>query len=390
MPRSTRRWIYPQHVFSSRLLVVAACLGSARAQTGYVVDTIQDRLYSIDLTAGAVTSIGSTANNGLSYPGGLAWRSDLGQLWVVDFAGGAVGPLDVTSGAFTPVLRTNRSGWQGITWDAAQGLFFLANQDDFTYTLDPVTGMLTRLGNSGAILISALDTDSAGVHWGISFGGAIVEIDPLTGIGTQRAVTAQYFQGLAITTAGVWYAVNTATYSLYTIDPVTGTPSLVGPMAGAQFTKGLEIPTGNGPGTVGAPYCTAQPNSTGAAGAISASGSASVAANNLALSVSSLPTHVLGVFLTSRTQGLIANPGGSQGNLCLGGTIGTYAAPGQIKNSGTTGSFSLALDLAQMPTPAGQTAVVVGDTWNFTAWFRDGVGGSATSNFTNGRAVTFN
>ena len=102
-----------------------------------------------------------------------------------------------------------------------------------------------------------------------------------------------------------------------------------------------------------------------------------------------MPLNSFGFFLTSATQGLIANPGGSQGNLCLGGSIGRYVGPGQIQNSGATGAISLAVDLTQHPTPTGLVSVQVGQTWNFTAWYRDVVGGSATSNFTDGYQILF-
>jgi hypothetical protein len=144
-----------------------------------------------------------------------------------------------------------------------------------------------------------------------------------------------------------------------------------------------------GPGGVGTNYCTANANSTGQTGLISGSGSASVAANNLTLATSSLPLNSFGYFITSLTQAITPNPGGSQGVLCIGGMIGRYTGPGQIKNSGATGSFSLLLDLTQIPTPTGFVPAVVGQTRNFQSWHRDSVGGVATSNFTNALSVTF-
>ncbi|MEZ6017013.1 MAG: hypothetical protein R3F49_17980 [Planctomycetota bacterium] len=145
-----------------------------------------------------------------------------------------------------------------------------------------------------------------------------------------------------------------------------------------------------GPGIVGTPYCTANVNSTGAAGAIAGSGSASVANNNVTLEATSLPLNSFGFFLTSSGQAMTPNPGGSQGILCLGGLIGRYVGPGQIKNSGATGEFSLLLDLNQIPTPNGFVSAMVGQTRSFQAWYRDAINGVATSNFTNGLAVTFN
>lgn len=143
-------------------------------------------------------------------------------------------------------------------------------------------------------------------------------------------------------------------------------------------------------GSIGTPYCTpAVNNSTGRPGVLTASGSPVVATNNLTLEASSLPNNSFGYFLTSTTQGLVPGAGGSQGNLCLSGAIGRYVGPGQIKNSGTVGEFSLQINLMQTPTPTGFVTVIAGQTRNFQTWHRDAVGGMATSNFTNGLRITF-
>ena len=135
----------------------------------------------------------------------------------------------------------------------------------------------------------------------------------------------------------------------------------------------------------------AVPNSSGLSGCITASGSATVSANNLVLEARDLPSNAFGFFLTSDTPTFTPNPGGSMGHLCLGGAIGRYVGPGEIQNSGALGSFSLAVDLTRHPTPTGAVAVGAGDTWYFTAWFRDvDPAGASTSNFTSGLEVTFN
>ena len=140
-----------------------------------------------------------------------------------------------------------------------------------------------------------------------------------------------------------------------------------------------------GGGTLGTSYCgPGVPNSTGNSGEMSATGSLVVANNNVTLLASSLPNNAFGYFLTSRTQGMVPQPGGSLGVLCLGGNIGRYTGPGQIQNTGMTGEFDLLLDLTQMPTPTGFVAAAAGETWNFQAWHRDSVGGAAVSNFTDG------
>ena len=121
---------------------------------------------------------------------------------------------------------------------------------------------------------------------------------------------------------------------------------------------------------------------------MTAVGSAQVAANNLTVIASQLPLSTFGFFLTSRDQGSTFPVNNSQGRLCVGGFIGRYVGPGQIQNSGASGSFSLALDLTAMAHPQNPVSAQPGETWNFQAWHRD-ANPMATSNFTDAVAVTF-
>ncbi len=138
---------------------------------------------------------------------------------------------------------------------------------------------------------------------------------------------------------------------------------------------------------LGAPYCSANPNTTGVPGSIRATGTSLISANDLRLVAENLPLTSFGFFLTSRSQGFVLNPSGSQGNLCLSGSIGRYVGPGQIQNSGLGGTFQLTLDLLQIPTPTGFVAAQVGETWNFQAWYRDQGPLGPSSNFTGGVEV---
>ncbi|MDG1051179.1 MAG: hypothetical protein P8R46_13305 [Planctomycetota bacterium] len=144
-----------------------------------------------------------------------------------------------------------------------------------------------------------------------------------------------------------------------------------------------------GGGGVGTTYCAANTNSTGAIANMGGAGSDVAADNNLTLNTSNLPANSFAFYLAGQVQGFVANPGGSQGNLCLSGSIGRYVGPGQIQQANAAGTISLAIDLTQVPQPTGFVSAAAGDTWNFQAWYRDAIGGSATSNFTDGLSVTF-
>jgi len=169
----------------------------------------------------------------------------------------------------------------------------------------------------------------------------------------------------------------------------------LGTATNAPFVGGIFSPrVWNGRlcnGVLGAPgtnYGTAVANSTGVPGSMRASGSADVAMNNLVLVADDLPQNSFGFFLTSSMQGFTAMPGGSLGNLLLDGSMGRYDLVGQIMNSGTAGRLALAVDNTMHPTPMGFVTIVAGETWYYQAWYRDLVGGAATSNFTDGLEIT--
>ena len=110
-----------------------------------------------------------------------------------------------------------------------------------------------------------------------------------------------------------------------------------------------------------------------------------MAVNDFYLETSSLPKNQFGYYVTSATQGLISNPGGSQGDLCLGGTMGRFVQ--LVQNSGGQGVFGIQVDLTILPPPLNK-AVQPGETWNFTTWYRD-KNPDVTSNFSDAVSVTF-
>jgi uncharacterized membrane protein len=151
------------------------------------------------------------------------------------------------------------------------------------------------------------------------------------------------------------------------------------------FNREWFIATLDGP--IGAPYCTpGATNSTGVGARISAEGSLTAASNSLTLIADRLPLNSFGYFLNSETQTSMPNPGGSQGTLCLGGTVGRFLQ--QVQNSGATGTISIVVDLTNMPQPNGPVSVLGGQTWNFQAWYRD-ANPTVTSNFTDAVSISY-
>lgn len=139
-------------------------------------------------------------------------------------------------------------------------------------------------------------------------------------------------------------------------------------------------------------YCAGVANSTGMSATLCASGSRAVVDNDVRLTCVDLPVGSFGFFLTSQSQGFVANPATSQGNLCLGGSIGRFVGPGQIKMVLTDGTVSLDTNLGEwslgaLPAPASTYPATAGSTSNFQLWYRDAVGGAATSNFTSAMTI---
>ncbi|MEC8512101.1 MAG: hypothetical protein VX015_08145 [Planctomycetota bacterium] len=141
---------------------------------------------------------------------------------------------------------------------------------------------------------------------------------------------------------------------------------------------------------IGAFVCEGNVNSTGVGAILRACGSDLVADNATTLEVTDLPANQNVLFVNSRETILVTNPGGSQGDLCIGSfALGRHL--GAIANSGASGTAALGLNLANIPTNAGFTAVAAGETWYWQAWYRDlESSGAPTSNLSSAVGVTFN
>ncbi len=134
--------------------------------------------------------------------------------------------------------------------------------------------------------------------------------------------------------------------------------------------------------------CAGQPNSTGLAATTQAVGSLLRADNSLTLYTSNLPLHVFGYYLGSQASGFVPNPGGSDGDLCLGGALGRFNRTGEILNSDQDGLFHLYLDLDDLPSPSGSIPVLAGQTWYFQSWYREAAP-LIGSNFSSSAVLTF-
>ncbi|MEZ6014943.1 MAG: hypothetical protein R3F49_07515 [Planctomycetota bacterium] len=302
------------------------------------------------------------------------------QLWVANVGGGVPGGAYAFDTA--TYVQSNFVAGTNI-WDAHdfEGDVLLCRSNGSIDRVDSATGTVTTFSSPGGFCEQAFTRAN---------GGLLVANYSNTGytvLDANGVVTATHYSLGAGSIRGVAELANgnvlmNGTGGVYIHDPVAGGVT--------QLSAGAGAFVGVRPGGfMSTSSCASNPNSTGSVAALSATGSNLIANNDVRLSASSMPLNAFGFFLASRTAGAVANPGGSQGILCLGGSIGRYVGSGQIMNSGATGSIALQLDLMNMPQPTGAVAVAAGDTWHFQAWFRDTLSGSATSNFTSALTATF-
>jgi subtilisin family serine protease/Tol biopolymer transport system component len=133
-------------------------------------------------------------------------------------------------------------------------------------------------------------------------------------------------------------------------------------------------------------------NSTGVGAILAASGSSSIARDDLALSGTQLPPFrsalvFMGGGLLNGNVGYISG----EGRMCVGsGGFGLYRFP--VLTSNAAGAISVGPGVAGLSTSLFPSAAwsTAGSTWNFQCWYRDPSGqcGQGT-NFTNALAVTF-
>ncbi|MFT7679558.1 MAG: hypothetical protein ACI8QC_003562 [Planctomycetota bacterium] len=171
-----------------------------------------------------------------------------------------------------------------------------------------------------------------------------------------------------------------------TLDP-KNTPGAMNPSAACT---GMPSSSGCGgmTGGIGTNYCgPGELNTTGMPGVMTADGSEIAADMDVTITGSQLPPTQFAYFIGSTTQGFVAMPGGSSGNLCVIGTIARFNS--QIGAITAAGEFSIVVDTQNIPlTPT--VAIMAGDTWNFQCWHRDFIAMSGpTSNFTDGISITF-
>ena len=209
-----------------------------------------------------------------------------------------------------------------------------------------------------------------------------------TSVTTDAAGDAAFDLSLPATAPSGWSVTATAT-----LEPL-GATSEFSACVPLQGEVGVVFCTGDGAGSVPCPCANHSPtaaqagclNSSGSGAALRGLGTTSVAADDLVLALSHLPSPSKGLFFMGSGAGAPKPLG--DGLLCI--TPPLYRFP--LQGSGPAGSFRFGPGLAawsQAHLPAGAW-ISAGSTWRFQAWFRDPSGPCGTGHsLANGLEVTF-
>ncbi|MDP6538929.1 MAG: M12 family metallo-peptidase [Planctomycetota bacterium] len=138
---------------------------------------------------------------------------------------------------------------------------------------------------------------------------------------------------------------------------------------------------------VGVNFCAANPNSTGLAAVIGFSGTTSVSAGDLSLSVWTAPPHQFGLFFYGPER---ADVPFGDGVLCVGpGNAGLFRFNPPLLTDGF-GDLDRPVDFGAPPASAGPGALLPGGAWHFQFWVRDPLGpGGSGFNFSDGLTLLF-
>ncbi|QDV10064.1 Ycf48-like protein [Planctomycetes bacterium Poly30] len=280
-------------------------------------------------------------------------------------------------------LRVSDDG--GSTWAVRSGASYFDNETMHVSGGGANPGRLYAARMSPQDLQPLQVSDDGGLTWR-------AEGTPLTRIETVTASTDESNTLYRASYGGVVRGTYSGA-SVETLGSITGSVSGTrvasapgGTIVAAFGSSGVWLKTV--PAASGTSYCgPAVPNSTGASAELRMEGTPSLSANALTLVARRLPAGSTSLAIVGDAETFTAQPGGSFGNLCLGGAIGRFTP--DAGSSGPDGTYQLVLDLGRLPRPGGTASAFPGQTLYFQTWFRDAVGGTVASNFTDAVSVLF-
>lgn len=207
----------------------------------YGIDVDED-LVAVHLDTGAVTEIGAT---GLDNVHGLAFDTEEGVLWALEFNDGQLARIDPATANSTVVSVFSRPRVTGAVQDPVSGSFWAVDAwEDRLLLVDPVTARSVLVGSLSATDVQGLAYDTTTSRlFGIDRGTQnLIEIDPLTAAVTVIGDTGfANVESLAYRPADdTLYGISNATRELVAIDTTTGAGTAVA-LLSLFSTSGLTV-----------------------------------------------------------------------------------------------------------------------------------------------------
>lgn len=133
-------------------------------------------------------------------------------------------------------------------------------------------------------------------------------------------------------------------------------------------------------------YCSGTVNSRGDRGFLRLEGSRSRFTPKTAVA-EAVPRDQFCLLLSGTWDAHVPGAGGSEGTLCLGGTLGRYND--QIVAANSMGVAEFTIDPTAIPAGGALYSAAAGDFYQWQVWHRDVVAAGTTSNFTNAVTIRF-
>ncbi len=354
----------------------------ARAEVLYTVEEASDSLATIDTTLGALQVIGPL---GVPFAfGDLAYDSAHGVMYMIDgWGAGSSTPsslytVDLSTGAATLVGSTGATSLFSLVYDPAADRLYAAvstaNPTGF-YSINRTTGAATLIGDPGVYLDGMTFVGSSSSIVGLYAGpGSLHSINPATGVSSLVTAGSGFVNNCGIAWSSSSDTVFALDWSgdLYAFD-VAASYSRTTLFSSLGSCDGLAaVGSSCPPASV---YCTAGTTSNGCLPAISVSGALSVAASSgTIVSVASLEGQRAGAMIYGTTGGVAFPWGsGSTSYFCVRAPVQRTL---QQSSGGTVGqcdgalSFDLRAFLAANPLAQGNP-LSAGTQFSVQCWFRD-------------------
>jgi len=215
-------------------------------RAGYVVDSDgTDHLGMIDLDSGLFTEIGPV---GFASVEALAFAPD-GTLYGIDDATETLITLDLTTGAGRAVgsLGTTVND-PGLAFDILGNLWLVDDSTTILYRVSPASGRATAIGDLGQEVTGLAARGMALFGLGGDDTNNLVTINTATGAATQVGPLVNVTLvdgGLDFDAEGTLWAIgnpDTSPDTVFTIDPDSGTATVMGTTSGVAGVESLAIP----------------------------------------------------------------------------------------------------------------------------------------------------